>query len=309
MPWCSRPPVRRSSSAAADLEQRQTAVAGEAHRLGDPLVGLDADGDVERGRRDRSRAVPRRPDCARPAARRCRPAAAGRACRHARAAAAAARRAAGCPLRCLGLRRRPLALERPLDLPAGADLRALLGLADRALALRVAGHYRILQRPARSGRRVLDDDAGLRQLGRGRRPRPRSPCARAPRCAARGPPEPARRPPPSGREHASERQASGSRPSRRGHRQHRARASATRASSSVGQRGVAGAHDRRGSTPSAAGTPRSSSIAAANAAGSSTSGDSGPTSDLRRFSTKFSMRRYAVAASSRAASENSTFER
>ena len=37
--------------AARDLEQRQAAVAGDAHRLGDPLVGLDADRDVERGRR------------------------------------------------------------------------------------------------------------------------------------------------------------------------------------------------------------------------------------------------------------------
>ena len=32
-----------------DLQQGDTAVAGEPNRLGDPLVGLDANGDVQRG--------------------------------------------------------------------------------------------------------------------------------------------------------------------------------------------------------------------------------------------------------------------
>ena len=146
----------------ADLEQRDAAVAGDAHRLGDPLVGLEPLRDVQRGRRDAARAAPRRRGCGRravrrPACRRDRPA------RGRDAALGGGPPRGGMALARLGRRRRALALQRALALAARADLRALLGLADRALAPRVAGHQ-LRPRASSAGRRGCPR--------RRRRPRP-----------------------------------------------------------------------------------------------------------------------------------------
>ena len=144
----------RSSSGRERLQQRDAHLAGQLHRLADPVVGVDPLGDVQRGGRhlgaqrldhrvaagDQLRAtgdlagpVARlRAGAARPAAGRGR-----RALR--RGPRLAVRRVAGA---LGGLRRRALALELLASLAAGADGLALLRprVALGAAALAVAGH-------------------------------------------------------------------------------------------------------------------------------------------------------------------------
>ena len=52
IPWCSRPPVRRSSSPREISSSASPRLLASADRLGHALVRFDADRDVQRGRRD-----------------------------------------------------------------------------------------------------------------------------------------------------------------------------------------------------------------------------------------------------------------
>ena len=180
--------MRRSSSARLTSSSGEAAVAGEPDRLGDPLVGLEADGDVERGRRhlraqrlgDRVAADQQLGGVASPLG-----ATSRRPVRRARSAAArpARRRMA---LALLGRRRRALARAAPRAFwPPEPTCAPFFGLRIAPWRCELPAISLILQassagRPGcpRSRRRP-------RRAGRGSRRRRRSPCARGPPRAAR----------------------------------------------------------------------------------------------------------------------------
>ncbi len=278
MPWCSRPPVIRSSSCRLTSSSETPRFAGQPHRLGDPLVGLDARArrtarwpalrpqrlgdrvaaDEQLGRVcDLPRGPPRGPSRRRPAAS---------------AAAPARGRVAGA---LLGPGRRAPARAAPAC-PGRRSRRWRPSCpCGRALAARVAGHQLDLQRPARAGRGVLDDDPGGGQLVADR-VGGREVLARA-RAAARSSSatRTRRRRPASGPTTVRRVHCERVEPEHVRHGQHAPQRGRARRGVVRRRSAVLPSRTASWTTASAPGTPRSSSIAATKSGGSSRRGRRG----------------------------------
>ncbi len=185
---------------ARHLQDRHAGIGCEPYRFGEPLVGLGAQRDVQRGRGNpRAQAFQHRVAAQHDLGRR-------RVCAFRWPAplgcGLAARLAAGWFGRMCAGRGGAAALQPAPPHPAGADRGPLLGagFADRAAARRVAGHLLarpVQQRPLRAVGGVGDLDAGLLQPVAdlvGQRP---VRCARGPARVAAARRAPARRPRPA----------------------------------------------------------------------------------------------------------------